>query len=741
MPAPSPYTNAPALYAPYVVDQSVSTTNQEDYYKIQLPRRGDLTILLSNLDANANLSVLDFDGNALSPVLDSNNTGTTNDQVARNLDPGIYYIKVANATSGTVNYRLTVTTALEEVMPNLVVRDNSSGFFSWQISPVDKKILRYGFGQSLTPDAYALPGDLDMDGEGDVFLQNVSNGVLGIWYMRGNTLKNTAILSNTVSPPWSVRGIADFDGDGQNDIVWRDISTGDNGVWLMEDGGTTIASIVGLPSATTNWDIQSVADFDGDGDPDIFWVDATNAVGGWWEMEGTSQVSSNSFPISNFFGWTLAGVGNYGGTSRPDLLWYSYSLGVVGSWIMTNPSTISYVGTYPQVAANSWTFKGVREQPNYFVNNTSTVTQPLAGYDTAIRRFTFEKDGSGNLNKTVEVKFVDIDADDTFRIEVKSVDSSNNETLLTAYDLTATSSTLTQQFSFNVPGPNAQAFVDVFRVDQVSGDGTLEVKTVSASQPQVVFSNLSFNGNEGSTGTVQVTLSSAPSSNVNTIFVGGNFLVVDTDNDLQNGTQDRLTFTTSNWNQPKTIWFLAEVDGVSTNRSSGNVINYGSLGGSGDSGSYSIGTVTNTYSPNLTDFNIELDFRNDTTGFWNSTRRAIAQSAADTWADRIANEWSGLTLNNTLFRINDSGDYSNIGFNTKRYVDDLVIFVDTINTTTAGGYGKITYSIGGWAYSPSIKPRVGQIAIASSVGNQFLYNAVLHEIGHTTWQVTQKGKR
>ncbi|MDX2232602.1 MAG: hypothetical protein NW220_23430 [Leptolyngbyaceae cyanobacterium bins.349] len=295
---------------------------------------------------------------------------------------------------------------------------------------------------------------------------------------------------------------------------------------------------------------------------------------------------------------------------------------------------------------------------------------------------------------------------------------------------------------------------------------------IAPSVPLVQFSNLVFSGNEGATGSVQVRLglSQAPTTPLTLSFNPGNFLVVDADNNLQNGTQTTLTFTAQDWNQPRTIWFIAEVDGVASDRLVGNTIAYTlsiptppvttasvtstpattpttpTLPATSTrtaptipttpaplaTGTYDLGIVRNTYAPDLTQFNIDLDFRHDTTGFWTAARRAIAQKAANDWSVRIANEWTGLQLNTTLSKIGADGNYSTQTFATKRYVDDLLVFVNTINTNgTAGGFGGVEYSVGGWLTSPELKPRVGQIAIDPAVGDVYLYNAVLHELGHT----------
>jgi len=248
----------------------------------------------------------------------------------------------------------------------------------------------------------------------------------------------------------------------------------------------------------------------------------------------------------------------------------------------------------------------------------------------------------------------------------------------------------------------------------------------------VQFTNLVFSGDEGTTGTIQVKLglTQAPTTPLTLSLNPANFLVVDADNNLKNGTQSTLTFTSENWNTPQTIWFMAEVDGVGSDRPTTNLA-YTLSGTTTANGSYNLGVVRNTYVPDTTKFNIDLDFRNDTTGYWTEARRAIAQRAADTWANLIANEWSGLQLNTNISLIGDDGNYSSQTFAVKRYVDDLAVFIKTIDSNgTAGGFGAIEYDFGGWISSPDVKPRVAQVVIDPAVGDTYLYNTVLHELGH-----------
>lgn len=248
----------------------------------------------------------------------------------------------------------------------------------------------------------------------------------------------------------------------------------------------------------------------------------------------------------------------------------------------------------------------------------------------------------------------------------------------------------------------------------------------------VTITNLQFSGLEGANGTFQIKLAQAPTAPVTVTLAPGDFLVVDADNTVANGMQSSLTFTAQNWNDYQTVSFIAEKDGVATDRATGNAIAFTLAGGVTSNGSYDLGPITNTYAPDLNAFDITLDFRTDALGFWTADRQAIAQKAADDWADRIANEWTGLQLNQVIQPIGNDGSYTTQNFNIKAYVDDLLVVMGSLDTNgSAGGYGSPVYEAGGWFGTPDLKPRLGQVAIDISItDDDDLYNLVSHELGH-----------
>ncbi|MXW41461.1 MAG: hypothetical protein F4Z75_10065, partial [Synechococcus sp. SB0668_bin_15] len=118
-------------------------------------------------------------------------------------------------------------------------------------------------------------------------------------------------------------------------------------------------------------------------------------------------------------------------------------------------------------------------------------------------------------------------------------------------------------------------------------DETVEVKmggvtrTITITSKALVFSPTSLTVNEGAGADYTVRLSHAPSGMV-TVTVGGTSgtdLTVDTDLNT-NGSQNQLTFTTSDWNNPKTVRVTAGQDDDTTDDSA-TLIHTASGGGYG----------------------------------------------------------------------------------------------------------------------------------------------------------------
>ena len=520
----------------------------------------------------------------------------------------------------------------------------------------------------------SIAADFNGDGQMDLLWRNYATGQNMVWFMKGETRLSTASLTTVSDLNWRIEGVSDFTNDHKTDIIWRNYATGQNVVWVM-DGITSLSSIALASVANLNWQIQGIGDFTGDQQPDLLWRNYATGDDLIWVLKGTTLSSTVSLPTVVGTNLRIQAAADFNGDGTPEILWRNYLSGENFIWSL-GASTSGFT-------IASTTFLTANSDLNWQIRGTG------------------DRDGDGKT--------------DIFWRNI----ATGEDSVWLLNNLTVTSQT-----------PKSSGLSDA--------NWQLALQDTFIPTSAVKLSDRAFSGQEGDSGTFKLQLTQAPTTNVTLTFSTGNFLVVDADGTVANGTQSTITFTPQDWQTARTVSFIAEDDNSSSDRLLGNTVSYTLSGGLTGSATYDLGKVTNTYAPDPTHFNIDLDFRNDSLGFWTATHRAIAQKAADDWASHIANEWTGLQLNNVLNRLdaNSSRTYS---FTSKRYVDDVLIFLNPYqgNSGLEAGNGGPDYEFGGWISSPDLMPRVGQIAINAdsfSATNDptgwLLYQVVLHEIGH-----------
>ncbi len=166
----------------------------------------------------------------------------------------------------------------------------------------------------------------------------------------GATLESWDWLNSAGVTGWHVAAVADFNGDGIPDLVWQNDST--RQVTVNYYGGTNGATYLGWnwldSTGAPGWHVAGAADFDRNGVPDLVWQnDATGqvAVHYYGGTGGATVQGWNWLNQSGVTGWQVAAVADMNSDGVPDLIWQNET---------TRQVTVNYYGGTGGATVQGW---------------------------------------------------------------------------------------------------------------------------------------------------------------------------------------------------------------------------------------------------------------------------------------------------------------------------------------------------------------------------------------------------
>jgi FG-GAP-like repeat/FG-GAP repeat len=238
--------------------------------------------------------------------------------------------------------------------PDLVWRKTTTGDNAvWYMNGTS--LIGSGYMPSQTDFQMVGIGDFNADGKPDLVWRYPQMGWNQVWYMNGSSLVGSDTLKLAIElhgehgeyeQPWKIVGIADFNGDGKPDLVWRNKSTGDNAVWYMN--GLSYVGSAMLPALPDQaWQIVGIGDFNGDGKPDLVWRNTTTGYDAVWYMNGVTylgaaMITLGGTAITTSLSWQIMGIGDFNGDGMPDLVWRNPTTGDNAVWYMNGTSVVGW---------------------------------------------------------------------------------------------------------------------------------------------------------------------------------------------------------------------------------------------------------------------------------------------------------------------------------------------------------------------------------------------------------------
>jgi uncharacterized repeat protein (TIGR01451 family) len=277
--------------------------------------------------------------------------------------------EVANSVGDVLHYTVTVENTGNVTLTGVSVADPLTG------QNVSGITLAPGASQSFDT-TYTIT-QADLDGAGNAGPDNDIDNTA-----TADSDQTTPTNSNTVEVPLNVGA---FDGeprptwshDHNSDVIWQDFAGGRGDPLMLMGNGETASPLVQFSPWPTGelplWKMQSVGDFNGDGDSEIIWQHDSNNLASLWIMDETDVLTVGQFgsggqlpvgapPVLPYgpFGFDIKAIGDVNGDGKDDVISQQVN-GDVDLWLMDggySGEVHAKVGPFAWGALAGWHVKG-----------------------------------------------------------------------------------------------------------------------------------------------------------------------------------------------------------------------------------------------------------------------------------------------------------------------------------------------------------------------------------------------
>jgi hypothetical protein len=204
--------------------------------------------------------------------------------------------------------------------------------------------------------------DFNADGHPDIVWQDPVSGSSQVWFLNGSQeVAPVGAAALSLGNSWQIVAVADFNGDGYPDVVWQDAGSGSTQVWFLGSPGTTVLGSAVITDGNS-WRIVAAGDFNRDGYPDLVWQDPVSGLVQIWYLggpQGTTVTASANLTMSNT--WHVAAAGDFNGDGQPDLVWQDPVSGAVQIWYLGGPQGNVVESAVNLTDSNSWRIASVAD--------------------------------------------------------------------------------------------------------------------------------------------------------------------------------------------------------------------------------------------------------------------------------------------------------------------------------------------------------------------------------------------